>query len=130
VKKKPFLVLGGMIFTSAVLVLTLLQVRSVHSRPQASIPTPNALIPVDDSLLPVMPTGIQPEIVDLAPHIPYEDKPSVVVQHADGSLERYLLAPDTLDAFIENLPKEDKFLGDIPAPSFLAGSGEPATPES
>jgi hypothetical protein len=76
-----------------------------------------------------MPTAIQPTVVDLAPYIPYDDKPSVVVQHPDGSLTRFLVTPDALEAFFENLPAADKFLGDIPAPSVLAGSGEPPTPE-
>jgi hypothetical protein len=127
-KKKYLLILGGMFAISVVLILTLLQVRSVRSGPQASTPTPNALTPFDPDLLPVMPTAIQPEVVDLAPQIPYEDKPSVV-QHPDGSRTRFLVAPDEIDAFIKKLPAGDKFLGDIPAPSVLAGSGEPPTPE-
>src|SRR5690242_18340812 len=111
-KQKYLLVLSGVIVVAAVVVLTLLQVRSVRSGPQASTPTP----PLDGpnlngpSVLPVRPTAIQPKIVDLAPNIPYEDKPSVVVQHADGSRDRYLLAPEAVDAFVKNLPKGDKLM--------------------
>jgi hypothetical protein len=143
-QRKFLFALGGIALISAVMVLAFTQVRSVRSNHQESsatptcesepdsstpTPTPNVLTPVDPALLPFMPTAIQPEIVDLAPDIPYDDKPSVIVQHPDCSRTRYLVAPDALDAFIKNIPKEDTFLGDIPAPSVLAGSGEPPTSE-
>ena len=64
-----------------------------------------------------MPTAVIPKITNLAPNIPDEDKPSVVVQHADGSREMFLLAPDAVDAFINNLPKGDKLSLVIPPPS-------------
>ena len=129
-KKQYLMILSIIIVIAAISILTLTQVRSVRSETQPT-PTPTyALTPVDPSILPPMPTAIQPAVVDLAPHIPYEDKPSVVVQHPDGSRTRFLVAPDTvIDAFIKNLPIGDKFVGDIPAPSVLAGSGEPPTPE-
>jgi len=120
-KQKYLFALGGVIVVVAILALALIQVRSVRSGPQASTPTP----PLDEpnpnavNVLPAMPTAVQPKVIDLAPNIPYEDKPSVVVQHADGSRDRYLVAPDMLDAFIKNLPKGDKFVGDLPPPSLL-----------
>jgi hypothetical protein len=129
-KRKYAFALASVIVIGVALVLTLMQVRSVRSGPQASTPTPtyspntSQLNSNDANVLPLMPTAVQPKITDLAPNIPYEDKPSVVVQHADGSRERYLLAPDMLDAFIKNLPKGDKFLGDIPPP-LLLGNPEP-----
>lgn len=104
-RKKFLLVLGTIIAIITVLVLTLTQVCAVRSGPWAPTSTPNALTPFDPDLLPVMPTAIQPEVVDLAAQIPYEDKPSVVVQHPDGSRTMYLVAPDNIDAFIENLPE-------------------------
>ena len=122
-KQKYLLILGSVIVIGIVLAVTLAHVRSVRSGPQASTPTPtygsntSHLNPSGTNILPAMPSVVPPEITDLAPNIPYEDKPSVVVQHTDGSRERYLLAPDMLDAFIKNLPKGDKFLGDIPPPS-------------
>ena len=134
-KKKYLLALGGMVGIVTVLILALAQVRSVRSGPQASTPTPtyganpSQLNPSGTNIIPAMPTAVQPKITDLAPDIPYEDKPSVVVQHADGSRERYLLAPDMLDAFIRNIPKGDKFLGDIPPPSMLGNSQPPLSTE-
>lgn len=118
-KQKYLIILGGVITIVAALALTLAQVRSVRSGPQASTPTPplDGPNPNGVNVLPVMPTAVRPKITDLAADIPYEDKPSVVVQHADGSREMFLLAPDMLDAFIKNLPKGDKFVGDIPPPS-------------
>ena len=117
-KRTYLVVISSVIIITVVIVLTLIQVRSVRSGPQASTPTPTySLDPNATIVFPIRPTAIQPKIVDLAPDIPYEDKPSVVVQHADGSRERYLLAPDMLDTFIKNLPPGDKFVGDIPPPS-------------
>lgn len=127
-KQKILLALGGVIAVAGVIVLALAQVRSVRSEPQVPTPTPNALTPVDPALIPIRPTAIQPEIVDLAPDIPYEDKPSVVVQHPDGTRTMYLVAPEMLDAFIRDIPDGDRFVGDIPPPSIL-GAPEPPTPE-
>jgi len=127
-QKKYLLALGGIAVISAVLILALTQVRSVRSGARASTPTPNGLNPVDPSLLPVMPTAIQPEVVDLAPDIPYEDKqPSVVVQHPDGSRTMYLVAPDMVEAFLENLPMGDELRNIIPPPSLMGH--EPPTTE-
>lgn len=69
------------------------------------------------SALPTMPTAVQPKITDLAPNNPYEDKPAVVIRHSDGSLEEYLLAPGTVNAFLKNLPKGDKLELKMPPPS-------------
>jgi hypothetical protein len=97
-----------------------MQVRSVRSGPQASTPTPTyGLDPNATIVLPTMPTAVQPKITDLAPDIPYEDKPAVVIRHADGSLEEYLLAPGTVNAFLKNLPKGDKLELKIPPPSAM-----------
>jgi hypothetical protein len=122
-RKIYLLMVCSTILIALVLVLILVQVRSVRSGPQASTPTPiygsTALGPTGENTLPAMPTAIQPEVVDLAPEIPYEDKPSVVIQHADGSRTRYLLAPSQVEAFLDNLPEGDKFVLDIPPPSLL-----------
>jgi hypothetical protein len=117
-KRTYLVVISSVIIITVVIVLTLLQVRSGRSGPQASTPTP----PLDGpnlnsiSALPRMPTAVQPKITDLAPDIPYEDKPAVVIRHADGSLEEFLLAPGTVNAFLKNLPKGDKLELKIPPP--------------
>jgi hypothetical protein len=122
-KQKYLLALSGVIVIAAVVVLTLLQVHSVRSGPQASTPTPtygsgtSQLNSNGTNVLPAMPTAVQPKITDLAPNVPYEDKPSVVIQHADGSREMFLLAPDQVDAFLKNLPTGDKLSLVIPPPS-------------
>jgi hypothetical protein len=134
-KRTYLVVISSVIIITVVIVLTLMQVRSVRSGPQASTPTPSGwpdypqFNPTTGYVPPSMPTAVQPKITDLAPDIPYEDKPSVVVQHADGSKERYLLAPDMLDTFINNLPKGDKFVGDIPPPALLMTYEAPASTE-
>ena len=125
-KRKYLVTLGSLIVIAAVLILAFIKVESVRSGPQASTPTPTYGV---DLNVTVMPPAMQPKITDLAPNIPYEDKPSVVVQHADGSKERYLLAPEMLDAFIKNLPKGDNFLGDIPPPSLMVPPAFVLTPE-
>ena len=129
-KRTYLVVISSVIIITVVIILTLMQVRSVRSGPQVSTPTPTyGLDPNATIVLPIMSTAVQPKITDLASDIPYEDKPSVVVQHADGSKERYLLAPDMLDAFIKNLPNGDKFLGDIPPPSMLGNPQPPLSTE-
>lgn len=129
-KRKYAFALASMIVIGTVLVLALIQVRSVRSGPQASTPTPTyGLDPNATIVLPVRPTAIQPTIVDLAPDIPYEDKPSVVVQHPDGSRERFLLAPDAVDDFIKNLPNGDQYEGMIPPPSMLGNPQPPLSTE-
>jgi hypothetical protein len=110
-KQKYVLALSGASLIVAVLLVTLIQVRSVRSGPQASTPTPTyGLDPNATIVLPIMPTAVQPKITDLAPDIPNEDKAAVVVQHADGSREMFLVAPDLVDPFITQLPKEDKLV--------------------
>jgi hypothetical protein len=66
-----------------------------------------------------MPTAMQPTITDLAPNIPNEDKPAVVVQHADGNREMFLVAPDAVDAFVKNLPQGDELKLVIPPPALM-----------
>jgi hypothetical protein len=110
-KQKYMLALSGVIVIVAVLLVALIQVRSVRSDPQASTPTPTyGLDPNATIVLPIMPTAVQPKITDLTPDIPNEDKAAVVVQHADGSREMFLVAPDLVDQFISQLPKEDKLV--------------------
>jgi len=90
-KRKYLFVVGSIAIISAVIVLALIQVNSVHSGPQDSTPTPTYVLnPNAPIILPEMPTAVIPKITDLAPNIPYEDKPSVVVQHADGSTDQRL----------------------------------------
>ena len=119
-KRKYLVVVGSIALISAVTILTLTQVRSVRSGPQASTPTPTYALDANATIvLPEMPSVVPPKITDLAPHIPYEEKPSIVVQHIDGSREEYLLAPDTVDTFLKNLPKVDKLEVVIPPPSLM-----------
>lgn len=134
-KRTYLVVISSVIIFTVVIVLILMQVRSVRSGPQASTPTPtyspntSQLNPNGTNVLPAMPTAVIPKITDLAPNIPYEDKPSVVVQHPDGSRERYLLAPNAVDAFIKALPKGDKFLVDVPPPSAMLTHEAPLNTE-
>ena len=108
-----------------------MQVRSVRSGPQASTPTPplDRANPDGETTLPARPTAVQPKIIDLAPDIPYDDKPSVVIRHTDGSEERYLLAPGRVDAFLKDLPKGDKLMLRIPPPSLLGNPQPPISTE-
>jgi len=70
-KQKYMLALSGVIVIVAVLLVALIQVRSVRSDPQASTPTPTyGLDPNATIVLPIMPTAVRPKITDLAPDIP------------------------------------------------------------
>ena len=127
-RRTYFLALSSVITVTAIIVLTLIQVRWVRSGPQVSTPTPPMDKPNSSgSVLAFRPTAIQPAIIDVVPNIPYDDKPSVVVQQPDGSRDRFLLAPDAVEAFINSLPKEDQYEGVIPPPSML---GNPQPPLS
>lgn len=129
-KRMYLLLISSGVILSVVIILTLMQVRSVRSGPQASTPTPPLDRPnPNGNILSARPTAVQPKVVDLAPDIPYDDKPSVVIRHTDGSEERYLLAPDTVDAFIKNLPKGDKLMLRIPPPSLLYNPQPPLVRE-
>jgi len=61
----------------------------------------------------------------------YEDKPAVIVQHPDGSRTMYLnlMSPDTIDAFIENLPNGDELKLMIPPPTLMGHEPPTTTPE-
>ena len=129
-KRTYLVVISSVIIITVVIILTLMQVRSVRSGPQVSTPTPTyGLDPNATIGLPNMPTAMQPKITDLAPNIPDEDKPAVVVQHADGSREMFLVAPDAVDAFVKNLPKGDELKLVIPPPSLMRTPEAPASTE-
>jgi hypothetical protein len=113
-KQKYFLALSSVIVIVAVLVLALIQVRSVRSGPQTSTPTPlgGPKGPNPLQLNPnVMPSVVPPEkTTDLSPDVADEDKGTLIVRHSDGSREAFLIAPDLVDQFISQLPKEDKLV--------------------
>ena len=58
-----------------------------------------------------MPTFVEmsptPKVTDLLPNIDDSEKATLVVRHADGSEEIFLIAPDRIDLFIHILPTED-----------------------
>ena len=111
-KQKYLLALSGVILIVAVLVLALIQVRSVRSGPQASTPTPTyGLDPNATIVLPIMSTAVQPKkTTDLSPNADDNDKAMLIVRHSDGSREAFLMVPDLVDLFISQLPKEDKLV--------------------
>ena len=61
-----------------------------------------------------MPTFVEmsptPKVTDLLPNIDDSEKATLVVRHADGSEEIFLIAPDRIDLFIHILPTEDKVI--------------------
>ena len=115
-KQKYMLALSGVIVILAVLVLALTQARSVRSGPQVSIPTPtyspntSQLNPNGGNVLPVMPSVEPLKETDLSPDMDDNDKGMLIIRHADGSEEAFLIAPDLIDQFISQLPKEDKLV--------------------
>ena len=113
-QKKYLLALGGLMAIIAVLMLTLTQVRSVRSGPQASTPTPlggpKGLNPPQVNP-DAMPSVVPPKkTTDLSPNVDDNDKAMLIVRHSDGSREAFLIAPESVDQFIIQLPKEDKLV--------------------
>jgi hypothetical protein len=111
-KRTYLVVISSVIIITVVIVLTLMQVRSVRSGPQASTPTPTyGLDPNATIVLPIMPTAVQPKKPnDLSPNADDNDKAMLIVRHSDGSREAFLIVPDLVDQFISQLPKEDKLV--------------------
>jgi hypothetical protein len=128
VPKKYILALGSLIGISMVLALTLANVRSVHSGPQESTPTPSGLVTAGPSTPIYIPS--LPKITDLAPKIALADKATIIIRHANGEREGFLLTTDMVDAFLNRLPAGDKVDNIIP-PQALVGHEPPlATPAS
>ncbi len=106
-----------MIVIVGVIMLTLAQVQSIRSGPSDPTPTPSGWPDFPQfhsnggNFPPVMPTVVPPKVTDLAPNIAYNDKVAIIVQHADGSREEFLLAPNMVDAFNKHLPSGDKIEG-------------------
>jgi hypothetical protein len=58
-----------------------------------------------------MPSVVPPKkTTDLSPDVADKDKGTLIIRHADGSKEAFLIAPDLVDQFISQLPKEDKLV--------------------
>lgn len=126
--KKYILIFSSLIGISIVLALTLTKVRSVHSGPQESTPTPSGLVTAGPSTPIYIPS--LPKITDLAPKVALTNKVTVIIRHADGEREGFLLTPDMVDAFLNRLPAGDKVDNIIP-PQALVGHEPPlATPAS
>jgi hypothetical protein len=123
-KKKYLLGLGGIIAIIAVLVLALTQVHSVRSGSPIQTPTPtyDSQFTPDGTNVLAWPTTEPPKVTDLSPNVKDIDKVFVLIQHADGSREMFLIVPEEVDAFIKRLPVGDKLLGTYPNPS-LVGQG-------
>jgi hypothetical protein len=113
VKRTYLVVISSVIIITVVIVLTLMQVRSVRSGPQASTPTPlgGPKGPNSPQLNPnVMPSVVPLKVTDLSPGVDYNAKGMLIVRHADGNEEAFLIAPNLVDQFISQLPKEDKLV--------------------
>jgi len=113
-KRKYVVALGSLIAIVAALILAFIKVASVHSGPQASTPTPlgGPKGPNPPQINPnVMPSVVPPKkTTDLSPNVDNNDKATLIVVHKDGSREAFLIAPDQVDQFISQLPKEDKLV--------------------
>jgi len=57
-----------------------------------------------------MRSGVPIKVSDLSPEVADEDKGTLIIRHADGSKGAFLIAPDLVDQFISQLPKEDKLV--------------------
>jgi len=51
---------------------------------------------------------------DMASHVPFSQKTTLIVEHSDSSFEKFLLPSDAVTGFIMALPKGDKVVGTTP----------------
>ena len=95
-KKIYLLIPGVLIVIGIVLATRYIPVRSQHSSPTLT-PTPSGVGTLDrkgEDLPSVStPTPIL-DVFDLAPMLPEFDKPTIIVEHPDGSLANVLLSID------------------------------------
>jgi hypothetical protein len=127
---KFLLIIMGLVAVLVAMTLALTMTASVFSDPHPT-PTPDCFV-IDCSKLnltphPEAPTVVPPEITDLYPDVPYEDKSWVYVQHPDGSKEAFLRPPADVDAFIAQLPVDDTLMF-VAAPLSVFGVQPPTAP--
>jgi hypothetical protein len=109
----------------AIFILLSTYVRSVRSSPQESTPTPSGPVTAGPTVPIYLPT--LPLLTDLAPEVPLPDKTTIIIQHADGEYEAFLLTPDMIEAFLNQLPARDQPHDIIPPQSMMGH--EPPTAE-
>ena len=68
-----------------------------------------------------------PPLTDQAPEVALTDKTTIIIRHANGEYEAFLLTPDMAEAFLNQLPAGDQ-LDDIIPPQSMMGH-EPPTAE-
>lgn len=120
--KKYFVVFISAIVIGAIFILLSTYVRSVRSSPQESTPTPSGPVTAGPTVPIYLPT--LPPLTDLAPEVPLTDKTTIIIQHADGEYEAFLLTPDMVEAFLNQLPTGDQ-LHDIIPPQSMMGHEPP-----
>jgi hypothetical protein len=96
-----------------VLAITLAGTWAVRPDPIFATPTPPCVLEdcsQQDYPLVEVSTVVPPIETDLYREVLYEDKASVFVRHPDGSEGVFLVLPDAVEAFIEQLPSQDVLL--------------------
>jgi len=120
--RKYFLIFSSAGVIVAIFVLLSTYVRSVRSSPQESTPTPSGPVTPGPTVPIYLPS--LPPLTDLVPEVPLIDKSTIIILHADGEYEGFLLTPDMIDAFLSQLPAGDQ-LDDIIPPQSLMGHEPP-----
>ncbi len=123
-KKRPLIILGGVIAVLAVLAVTWTRVSPVWSAAQDSTPTPSGIVTLGPVTFAATP--MPPQVTDLAPSVATRDKAEIIIRHPDGSREGFLLSMEMIDAFIKRLPPGDRIETLIP-PQALVGKTPPMT---
>ena len=124
--KKYILILGGLIAISVIIALTLTRVFPVYSGPQDSTPTPSGLVTPGPAI--AINTPSLPKMTDLAPKVPLSNKTTIIIRNADGSREGFLLPPERVDTFMNQLPPGDKIDAIIPPQSLMGHQPPLITP--
>jgi len=68
------------------------------------------------------------DVLDLAPNLPEYEKPTIIIEHPDGSLAKVLLSIDMVETFENQLPEGDKIVDIVPPQSLMGHEPPRITP--
>ena len=134
-RRRVLLGLASLIAIGVVLLLALTQSGSSRSERPAPTATPTpACLPncpastAGAEIFRTSPNAYVPDkVTDLSPGLTLYFKPAIFVEHADGTLEAFYMAPEMGEEFVQGLPAGDKIVLVFP-PEYMVGHEPPTDP--